>query len=884
MEPSHLDAFSPDAAARALGSDPSRGLDPAEACARLAREGPNDLPAPERESRVSRLLRQFREPMALLLMAAALVSGLGLRQPIDAAAILTIVILNAAIAAIQEGTAGRALDALRALESPQARVRRGGVTALVPTRELVPGDIVFLAAGDRVPADIRLIETSALEIDESLLTGESLPVPKDAGVVVTETAAISERPSMGFAGTLVTRGSAIGVVAATGARTELGAIAERLREPRVPTPLEFELSRLTTRLGLISILVASTVFALILARMGTDAQSVQRAFLAAVALAVAAVPEGLATVTVVALALGVRRMAARGAIVRRLPAVETLGSTTVLAIDKTGTLTENRLHLDEIALPGLRPLPPAELDPEAVARVAEVAILCNDATLDPPAGDPLEVALLEALGKGRATEVRARAPRMAAAPFDSARKRMSTLHRAPGGLLLLVKGAPEAVVARCASVLLVEYGASLPLEERKKAAILAAANEMTAGGMRVLALARRSISEPPKRIEEAERDLTLVALAGLRDPIRPEAARAVAEVRAAGIRLLMVSGDHPGTAASVARDVGMIEKGSAILTGDDLRERGIPGDPTVPLVYARVDPEQKLLLVRALQRLGHVVAMTGDGVNDAPALRRADIGVAMGRRGSDVAREAADMVVTDDNLATIVTAVREGRGIYDNIRKVVDYLVAGNLSEILVVVLSLAIFPALGVPLLPLQLLWINLLTDGAPALALGVDPVHPALMERPPRRAEDRLLSGGRAVVLAARGLLMAAVALGSLAITRISWGEPWAHARAVMFTVLVVSHLLYALAARLPVRASRHASAPNRWLWIAIAAGLGLQLLVIGWTPAHALLGTAPLSPREWGLVAVGGVLPVLLLHCGFLFSGCTPRCHSGASCGGC
>lgn len=426
---------------------------------------------------------------------------------------------------------------------------------------------------------------------------------------------------------------------------------------------------------------------------------------------------------------------------------------------------------------------------------------------------------------------------------------------------MTTKGAPEVVVPRCRRFL--SGAAELALTDEDARKVLDTAERAAAGGSRVLALARKTLDRVPDDPASEEDDLVLVGLVALRDPVRPEAGGAVAEAGAAGLRILMVTGDHPGTARAVAIEVGLTSSDGTVLTGADLRANGIPDDPMSAPVYARVDPDEKLALVRALQEAGQVVAVTGDGVNDAPALRRADIGVAMGRSGSDVAREAADMVVTDDNLATIVTAVREGRGIYDNIRKVVEYLVAGNLSEILVVVTGLLFFPGLGVPLLPLQLLWINLLTDGFPALALGVDPVDPTLMDRPPRSRTDHLLSLPKVGRLLGRAVLIAGAAIGSLMIARFAWEEPWSHARATMFSVLMTAHLLYAFAVRHPAGGKRVRS--NPWLIAAVGTGIGLQALVVGLPALRPLFGTASLTLREWALVAVAGAVPALIMTVG-------------------
>jgi P-type Ca2+ transporter type 2C len=616
---------------------------------------------------------------------------------------------------------------------------------------------------------------------------------------------------------------------------------------------------MTARLGFIALAIAGSVFAITLWRLGGTSGGFSNAFLTAAALAVAAVPEGLPTVVTVALALGVRRMATHGSIVRRLPAVETLGATTVILTDKTGTLTENRMRLDAVATSGAAPVPFASLPAAVADAVAEILALCNDATLEPPTGDPMEVALLEALGAARVAELRRAHSRMGAVPFDSRRKRMASVNAFYGGSLLLVKGAPEVVLARCASALDAS-GVARPLTERDRAGVVALAEDLAVKGGRVLALARRAADGRPS-IEEQEEGLTLVGLATLRDPVRAEAAGAVAQAASAGIRILMVTGDHPGTALAVAQEVRLSPSDGSVMTGAQLRSEGFPPDPLSIPVYARVDPDEKLALASALQAQGHVVAVTGDGVNDAPALRRADIGVAMGRSGSDVAREAADMIVTDDDLATIVTAVREGRGIYDNIRKVVEYLVAGNLSEIMVVVVGLILFPGLGVPLLPLQLLWINLLTDGFPALALGVDPVDGGLMDRPPRPRSDHLLSRERLSILLWRATAIAGASIGSLAIAHYAWNEPWSHARATMFSVLMTAHLLYAFAVRRSGSGAR--GRRNRWLIAAVGGGIVLQVVVVSVPALQGVFGTAPLSLREWLLVGGAGTLPPVLIH---------------------
>ena len=837
-----------------LGVDPSRGLSRDDARARRIRAGPNALPAPRPTPLALRFVAQLREPMALLLLAAAVLSGTVLGEPLEAAAIIVLVMINSAISLAQEGRAQAALAALRRLEVPSTRVRRDGVVRETPATDVVPGDVVLLDAGARVPADLRLTGADQLEVDESVLTGESLPVAKDPGARPDAGAALGDRHGSVHAGTFVTRGTAEGVVVAIGPRTQLGVIAGQIDERPATTPLQRDLAQVTRRLATVALLVAAAVLALTVARTGLHRAALEQSILAAVALAVAAIPEGLATVTAVALALGVRRMADHGAIIRRLPAVETLGSAGVLVIDKTGTLTENRLALDREALAGEAPVGGDHPDAGALR---QIRVLCNDAAPDPPVGDPTELALLGDLDPSAVSELRRRWPRLASAPFDATRKRMGTVHRSPGGALwLFVKGAPESVLARCSHVRAGEGRAALDDGTRRRFA--SAADAAAARGRRTLALARRPLTGVPADVDAAATDLELVGLVTLRDRVRATAAGSVAAARAAGITLIMATGDHPGTGMAVAEEVGLSGDGTAV-TGTQLRDEGFAPDPAATPVYARVDPDQKLALVDALHARGNVVAMTGDGVNDAPALRRADIGIALGGRGSDVAREASDMVITDDDLATIVRAVQEGRGIFDNIRKVVDYLVAGNLAEITVVVTGLLAAPAMGVPLLPLQLLWINLVTDGMPAVALGTDPIDPTLMHRPPRSPTARLLAWHRVRMLVAQALVLAAGPLAAAVAARLVLDLAWPQVRTVLFTSLVVAHVLYATV----VRRGSGTVLRNRVLAGAIAGGILAQLVIVVWPPAQAVFATTALDPVAWQLTAAGGILPVLAIR---------------------
>ena len=826
------------------------GLTAEEAGARFDRVGPNEIPAGRRASWRQRFARQLLEPMSLLLLAAAAVEGFGLAERLEAIAILAIVVLNAVIGTVQEGRAQRALDALRSMEPRYATVIRNGYRQRIDLARVVPGDIVVLAAGDRVPADTELLVVNGLQIDESVLTGESLPVDK----LVAAPAEDAER-GRGFAGTVVTNGEGLGVVVATGASSSLGRIAAELGEARAPTPLQRRLRRLTKMLGLAAVGIAGGVFVLTLVRLGTGEDQVRQAFLSAVALAVAAVPEGLPAVVTVVLALGVRRMAERGAIVRRLPAVETLGSSTVILTDKTGTLTENRMQVDRIVVAGEAPVPAiAGSVPE---RLATAIALGSDATLDPPTGDPLEVALLESVGEAEVRRIRDRQRRLGSLPFDASRRRTVTVNEGIGTAIAVLKGAPEVVLGASVDAIDREGGRG-PLAGD---AILRSAEELATSGSRVIAFAvREGPDVDPNR--PPEEGFTFLGLVGLHDPVRAEAAPAVADAASAGIRIVMVTGDHAGTAASVSREVGLLRPDGHVLEGQQLGEVN-PADISV---FARVKPEDKLAIVRALQERGEVVAVTGDGVNDAPALRQADIGVAMGRTGSDVAREAADMVITDDDLGTIVHAVEEGRRLVRNIRNVIDYLVAGNLSEVAVVVTVLLLFPDAGATLTPLQILWINLLTDGLPAVALGVESGSGA---RTDRVDTSNLLSWRRARMLAVRGMSIALTSVGTFVIVRFTFDQSFESARTAMFTVLVLSHLLYAFAVHLDRPAGTPAPIRSilaaRGLLIAVGGGVVLQLSVVAAPFLHEVFDTTSLTASGWflclsaALVAPIGILLV-------------------------
>ncbi len=718
---SHQDALSTLESATA-------GLHADEARARLTLHGPNELPEGVQRSLLRRILDQFSDFMIIILIGAAIVAGI-VGEPVDSVSILVIVLLNAAIGLFQEWRANRAMAALRMMAAPTAHVRRHGQVIAVPAAELVPGDVVLLEAGNVVPADLRLFEAARLRTAEAALTGESQPVDKSTEAIPTPTLPLGDRTNMAWKGTLVATGRGEGVVVATGLGTELGRIARLLANAdEVKTPLQKRLTRFGTRLAWAVLAICGIVFVAGLIR----GEPPEIMFLTAVSLAVAAIPEALPAVIVISLSLGAAKMVRHHALIRRLPAVETLGSITYICTDKTGTLTENRMRAeafvpaDAVATPDASPAG-VPSRPALSPAFLRCMALVNDVTGtgEGALGDPTEVALVEAaLAHGvDKIQLEQRHPRKAELPFDSERKRMSTVHVDGERFLVCVKGAPEGVLSRCTQHL----GAN-GLAPFDPGPLEAAAERLAGQGLRVLAFAERYLDalpdESPAGLDAVERDLVFLGLVGLMDPPREEALRAVDECKTAGIVPVMITGDHPATARAIAERLGIVGATGRVVTGAELAAMSDPqlaAEVRDIRVYARVDPEQKIRIVQALQAAGHFVAMTGDGVNDAPALKRADIGVAMGRGGTDVAREAAHMILLDDNFASIVSAVREGRRIFDNIRKFIKYTMTSNAGEIWTILL--APFLGLPIPLLPIHILWINLVTDGLPGLALATEP-----------------------------------------------------------------------------------------------------------------------------------------------------------------
>jgi len=834
-------------------SSSREGLTTDEASRRLARHGPNRLDEGPPRSLIAMFMSQFADLMIVILIGAAVISGV-VGDLADTFVIAAIVLLNAALGFAQEFRAERAMAALKTMAAPAATVLRDGPPARVSAAALVPGDVVLLETGDIIPADLRLIEAASLSVNESALTGESMPVEKSAATIVAADAAVGDRLNVAHMSTFVTRGRGVGLVVATGMRTEFGRIAHLLtRTGSAETPLQRRLGRFGRGIAGIVLLICAIVFATGLAR-GEPALPM---FLTALSLAVAAIPEALPAIVSMSLALGARKMAAAQALVRRLPAVETLGSVTYICSDKTGTLTANRMRVARYYCDGLSTTAPGTgLTWQTLLTAMAIS---HDAKADDTGrvmGDPTEVALLLAATTAGIDQQSAgsQMPRVTEIPFDAERKCMSTVHRvADGTFTSITKGAAEVLLERST-----HEQRSKGLIRIDRAPLRAVADAMAADGLRVLAIAMRRWSAMPDvgPLTVVESDLEWIGLVGLIDPARPEVRAAVADCRSAGIIPVMITGDHPATARAIALDLGLLEtQGGGVLTGPELSalsDRDLQQRMRDTRVCARVAPEQKVRIVTALQANGEIVAMTGDGVNDAPALQQANIGVAMGLGGTDVAREASAIVLLDDNFATIVKAVREGRRIYDNLRRFVRYVLTTNSAEIWTI--FMAPFLGLPVPLLPIQILWINLLTDGLPGLALAAEPGEPDLMRRPPRPPAESLFANGLGAHALLVGLLMAGLVLGVQAWYLYLRDPAW---QTALFTAMCFAQLGHVLAVR-SERTSLFSQglASNAPLLGAVLVTAGLQLAVVYVPMLNRLFKTVPLSSAQLAVCIACGV----------------------------
>jgi len=875
-----------------LDSDHSHGLSPEKARQRLEEYGPNELAEKPRPGFWALLLNQFNNFLIIILIVASIISII-LGEYVDAGAIMAIVILSAVMGVVQESKAEEALAALKKMVAPEATVIRGGRTFMVQARELVPGDIVVLETGNYVPADVRLIESINLSIEEASLTGESVPVKKTADVALKPDASLGDRRNMAFMSTVVTYGRGKGVVVATGMRTQIGLIAEMIQSvEQEPTPLQIKLDQLGRWLGIGALTICAIVFLVGILR-GLD---ILEMFMISVSLAIAAVPEGLPAIVTICLALGTQRMIAKNALLRRLPAVETLGSATTICTDKTGTLTQNEMTVVQVwadnsllSVRGEGYRPHGEfydagrtIDPRdypGVDVLLKGMLLCNDARLEQciasdngdssdcrMIGDPTEGALVVTAAKAGywQEEMEVVAPRLAEVPFDSDRKRMTTIHSDGDGnkFIAYVKGAPDIILDQCTSIF--EDGVERELTRFGRERILEINASLSSNALRVLALAYRRLDAlPDNPSPDLEQDLVFVGLMGMIDPARPEVRDAIALSRHAGIRPVMITGDYQNTAVAIAKELNLLRPDSKVLSGTDLNQLGDVEFANVVEevdVYARVSPQHKVRIVEALRDKGHIVAMTGDGVNDAPALKRADIGIAMGITGTDVSKETADMVLTDDNFASIVSAIEEGRIIYSNIRKFVFYLLSCNMGEILVV--FIATLAGLPLPLTAIQLLVVNLLTDGAPALALGVEKGDPDTMDRPPRPVNEPVINREMVIGTIVEGVAIAAVTLAAFLIGLRVFPDNLIGAQTMAFATLNVTQLFRAYTSR-----SEHYSLwtigvfSNKYMQYAVLVSLVI-LLAIMYVPAlNSIFDTIPLKWDHWTEILLLSLIPSVI-----------------------
>ena len=844
-----------------LSAQPQTGLSASKAAALLAQYGENRLKEKKKKTNLQRFLEQFKDVMILILLAAALISFVIAcieGNPIEffePALILIIVVLNAVMGMLQESKAEKALDALKSMSAPHARVIRDGEEKIIDASGLVPGDIIKLEAGDFVPADARLLKSVSLKSEESALTGESVPSEKDAQSQVKEDAPLGDRSNMVFSGCSITYGTALAVVTQTGMNTEMGKIAGLLEgEEETQTPLQKKLAQLGKYLGFMALAACAVIFIVGL----INGINVLEIFMTAVSLAVSAIPEGLPAIVTIVLAIGVQRMVKKNALIRRLPAVETLGSASVICSDKTGTLTMNRMTLTKAYIDGAaQPEEISSSNSESIKKLLSFASLCCDGSVifnqdgsQQHIGDPTETSIIAAAHKNgiEIDELNKSCPRLAELPFDSDRKLMSTINRIDGKNIVIVKGAFDVMSSRCISG---------NLEKAKEIT-----EQMSSDALRVLAVGYKEISQAPDSptAQELENGLAFMGLVGMIDPPRPEARQAVAVCRRAGIKPVMITGDHIVTASAIAEELGILEQGDRAITGaelDGMTDQELDKEVVNISVYARVSPENKIRIVKALQRNGHVVSMTGDGVNDAPALKAADIGCAMGITGTDVAKGAADMTLTDDNFATIVDAVKEGRGIYANIKKVIGFLLGTNIGEVITVFAAMLLWHKS--PLMSMQLLWINLVTDSLPAIALGMENVEADVMEHKPRPKNEGIFAHGLGVRVVLQGLMFAIPTLigykaGEMVTQTAAGGQTLA------FMVLALSQIVQAYNMRSEHSLFKIGPFSNRRLNWAALASLALMALVL-FTPVRAAFQLVAL-PWQLYLLGAGLILVPLVI----------------------
>lgn len=889
-----------------------QGLSDEEARLRLERSGANELSEGVKLSPLVLLLNQFKDFMVLVLVGATLISGL-LGEYLDAITILAIIVMNGILGFVQEFRAERSLRALKELSAPTAKVVRSGKVQDVDARTLVPGDIILLKSGDRIPADVRFLQVNSLYVEESALTGESVPVNKRTEPIADSDAPLGDRRNLGFLGTMVTRGTAKAVVVGTGMNTEMGKIADLIQTTdAMDTPLQHRLEQL----GKILIFIALGLTVMVVVAGILHGQPAYGMFLAGVSLAVAAIPEGLPAIVTIALALGVQRMIKRKAIVRKLPSVETLGCASVICSDKTGTLTQNKMTVTHLWSGGMQCEvsgrgydPHGEITSQGkrvdalrdpgLRRLIQVGVLCNNAVLverkqagkgkrgelsgdktSQPAyelnGDPTEGALLVLGGKAGMSQssLGAMYKRVKEFPFDSERKRMSVIVEHQGGRIVCVKGAPDVLLEYCSYMLW--EGNVVPLTATLRDKVMAANEAMAGRALRVLALAYRDVKEDEacEQEQDAERGLTFIGLAGMIDPPREEVKDAIYKCKQAGIKTVMITGDHQTTAETIARELSILPEHGLSISGKQLEamsDEELDAKVDQIYVYARVAPEHKLRIVKALQRKGHVVAMTGDGVNDAPAIKAADIGISMGITGTDVSKEASSLVLSDDNFATIVAAIEEGRGIYENIRKFIRYLLASNVGEILV--MFLAMMMGMPLPLVPIMILWVNLVTDGLPAMALGIDQPEDDLMKQKPRPAKENIFARRLGWKIISRGILIGVCTLAAFWLTLHGDGEEagnLAQAQTVAFATLVMAQLIHVFDCRSSRSIFHRYFFENKYLVLAVLSSVLLLIGVIYIDALQPIFKTVDLGMRDWSLVIVFAGIPTFLMGAGSVLRG--------------
>ena len=895
-----------------MGVQPQQGLTEEEVEQVRKKNGRNELTEGKRISPIILFLNQFKDFMVVVLMGATLLSGL-LGEYLDAITIIAIILLNGVLGFIQEFRAERSLRALKQLSAPNAKVLRGGKLDIISTSLLVPGDVILMESGDRVPADVRWIETSSCSIEESALTGESLPVAKHCHVIKEEDVPLGDQKNIGFMGTMMTRGTAKGIVVRTGMNTEMGKIADLIQNTEsMETPLQHRLEQL----GKILIILSLALTIMVVAAGILHGQPPMGMLLAGVSLAVAAIPEGLPAIVTVALALGVQRMIKRKAIVRKLPSVETLGCASVICSDKTGTLTQNKMTVTsvwvggrslEVTGDGYAPIGqilegkrPVDLkNDQSLRRLLQISALCNNSEIVENVtdeirgkkklkeetgttsswdlkGDPTEGALVALSSKMGMSphSLGSVYQREQEFPFDSERKLMSVIVTHQGGRLLYTKGAPDVLLNQCTHIL---WGGNvIPFTGMMRKLVLTANEEMASGALRVLGTAYREL-RPQEKVaseSEAESQLVFVGLAGMIDPPRREVRDAIATCRRAGIKTVMITGDHGTTAEAIAHQLGILPRGGIAVSGQELSRLSddeLDAKVDQIYVYARVSPEHKLRIVKSLQRKGHVVAMTGDGVNDAPAIKAADIGIAMGITGTDVTKEASSLILSDDNFSTIVAAIEEGRNIYENIRKFIRYLLASNVGEILTMFFAMML--ALPLPLLPIQILWVNLVTDGLPAMALGVDQPEKDLMEHKPRGAKENIFARRLGWKIISRGFLIGMCTLGAFWLTlRVAPDQPGQllKAQSVAFATLVMAQLFHVFDCRSSRSVFHRNPFQNKYLVLAVLSSILLMLGVFYIEPLQPIFKTVPLGLREWALTIVAAGIPTFLMGAGSVWGG--------------